>query len=64
MNHISITYAQLHGVGMSKKNEKPKPEFDAVKLLKKAVKKALNRKRALGQYAVISQDGEIKKIQF
>lgn len=49
---------------MSKKNEKPKPEFDAVKLLKKAVKKALNRKRALGQYAVISQDGEIKKIQF
>lgn len=49
---------------MSKESQKPNPELDAVKLLKKAVKKALNRKRALGQYAVISQDGEIKKIQF
>lgn len=43
---------------------KKKPEFDAVEVLKRAVEKAINRKKAMGQYAVISENGEIKKIQF
>lgn len=43
---------------------KPVKEFDAVEVLKRAVRKAINRKKALGQYAVISENGEIKKIQF
>ena len=41
-----------------------KQKFDPVKVLAKAVKRELARKKALGQYAVIFQNGEVKKIQF
>lgn len=37
---------------------------DVLDILKRAVHKAINRKKALGQYAVISENGEIKKIRF
>ncbi|MGE4502098.1 MAG: hypothetical protein AB7D03_04430 [Thiomicrospira sp.] len=49
-----------------KPSESPK-KLDAnevVEIMKRAVKRELNRKRALGQYAVICENGEVKKIQF
>lgn len=47
---------------MSEKSKKP--EIDALAVLKRAVDKAMRRKKALGQYAVVSRDGKIQKIQF
>ncbi|WP_159428444.1 hypothetical protein [Thiomicrospira sp. ALE5] len=37
---------------------------EVVEIMKRAVKRELNRKRALGQYAVICENGVVKKIQF
>lgn len=50
---------------MSEKHQKvEKPKIDALAVLKRAVDKAIRRKKALGQYAVVSRDGKIQKIQF
>lgn len=46
-------------------SESPK-KLDAnevVEIMKRPVKRELNRKRALRQYAVICENGEVKKIQ-
>lgn len=50
----------------SEKQDSPKilDANEVVAIMKRAVKRELNRKRALGQYAVIWQDGEVKKIQY
>jgi hypothetical protein len=47
-------------------SESPKKQDakDMLEVLKRAVKRELNRKRALGQYAVICEDGVVKKVQF
>lgn len=49
-----------------KPSESPKKldAKDMLEVLKRALKRELNRKRALGQYAVICENGEVKKIQF
>ena len=50
---------------MSKDNkEAQKPEIDALAVLKRAVDKAIRRKKTLGQYAVVMRDDKIQKIQF
>ena len=50
---------------MNKENkESKKPKIDALAVLKRAVDKAIRRKKALGQYAVVYRDGKIQKIQF
>ena len=37
---------------------------DMLECLRKAVRKTLDRKRRLGQYAVVWEDGEIKELRF
>lgn len=54
---------------LSEKSDKTKTPItldanEVLEILKRAVKSELNRKRALGQYAVVSENGEIKKIQY
>jgi glucose-6-phosphate 1-dehydrogenase len=47
---------------MNKSEELKKKSEIVLESLKKSVAKALERKRLLGQYAVISQDGKIVKL--
>lgn len=43
---------------------KPITNEAMLECLRKAVRKTLDRKRRLGQYAVIWEDGEIKELRF
>jgi hypothetical protein len=51
---------------VTKPSESPKKldAKDMLEVLQRAVKRELNRKRALGQYAVIFEGGVVKRIQF
>ena len=51
---------------VTKPSESPKKldAHEVVEIMKRAVKRELNRKRALGQYAVIFEGGVVKRIQF
>ena len=43
---------------------KPITNEAMLECLRKAVRKTLDRKRRLGQYAVVWEDGEIKELRF
>ena len=45
-------------------DRKIQPPFDGIMVLRRAVKKAIRRKRALGQYAIIGHNGAIEKLDF
>ncbi|BBP44856.1 hypothetical protein THMIRHAS_02290 [Thiosulfatimonas sediminis] len=41
-----------------------RPKFDAQTVMQDAVKRDLQRKKAMGQYAVVFENGEIKTLNF
>ncbi|GEM_PF-1387595 len=40
------------------------PKFDALQNMKEAVVREVRRKKALGQYMIVVEEGEVKKIEF
>lgn len=40
------------------------PKFDALQNMKEAVARDVRRKKALGQYIVVVEDGELKRVDF
>ena len=46
------------------KNSEYRPSFDALAIMKRAVKREIRRHKALGQYIVVVEEGQIKRISF
>ncbi|MCF6346284.1 MAG: hypothetical protein L3J00_07420 [Thiomicrorhabdus sp.] len=40
------------------------PKFDALKNMKEAVVREVRRKKALGQYMIVVEEGEVKRVDF
>lgn len=40
------------------------PKFDALQNMKEAVARDVRRKKALGQYIIVVEEGEVKRIDF
>ena len=41
-----------------------RPNIDSVKVLKRAVTRMVRRRKAMGQYIIIVENGKIKRVDF
>mgnify|MGYP005750960011 CR=1 FL=1 len=47
-----------------KKTKPYKPNIDSVRVLKNAVSRMKRRRKAMGQYIIIAENGKIKRVDF